>query len=1234
NVNDQYGSIALPDAGFYKFRFGFAEGGGGDWGRVLWDLGGGYQIIDGGSDTDSTANFFVNLTTTPSNVGGNVAVKGNSTVNVDGIAEMGAFTLHGGSTLNIRKVGPTVRDAPLGLASSGTTLDDTTLGTATVDVASDMPFQGGALTLGTINNTLTKTGDGAATFTTVTHPVNGGAFILNANAGDLAITGRMGDDSNSIALAASVAGGAQLSITEPTNNLTGTATVNGGRLVIGGSEGQSALGSSLIVLNGGDLDLNTSPNAVYGDGLVRKRFDQYDGGGFPVDRWALMAAATPTEQVIDTRIDYSAGLDGYTVTWEGYIYVPAAGTYMFQGGSDDEGYLEIDGGSGTWTTLTHTNNSTQNGQIDLAGEGLYKFRFGYAEGNGGDWGVVRWDLGGGYQVIDGGSDTDTATNFFYLVGSAPPYLGNDVDAHASTTINTDIGAILGTLSIDNGVTLTANISRADGGLAFEETVFTNVGTGDVEFVTNGEARLGRLDDGGNTISMVLSGLAFVFDDSTSNAATTTLRVDSGTVVIVGEAGGADPLGGAVLVMMADPSSIIVSSKGGDADIDTNITMNEDTALTVKRAYTGTETGVKVSLTGAIEIADDAVLALATEDGYTLSINTTPTGVGGGIAGSITVADDSLGEIGTGGSTANIPLLSIGARTRFNITTDTALDEDTVVNIGADSYFDIQIGQQDTYFPEFHVGSFGILGGDLTGADFGSGGNQNVYLSEDSVLVVDPDTAAFNPTREEMSDKSILWLGVVDLADVYTNLGDGTTSVYKGVIFSNEWTAPGDFASTLSEGTDASGFGVDLRRNQRFVLGATFDAATGNEVLITGDTKMTIATPLAGTADTFIRRGTAPSPGNPGGLGRETLEFVTTANLVAGVRTMTLENGGMLIDQANDMRRAVNNDSTMNIGSYATLVLNDSIQTGQWNIQENAYVWSNWWGRMVAEKDPLASVNFENGSTFMFAYGEFRHVEHGLPLNKSVNIIVNDGWLGYQEANQIRLGDGAFLATPYNRSHTLNDRSGDRDGTGPSPSGGVFLTDPDGTELDGPTVNSVRIGKANGGELVFELELDLRNNLANGDDSRATLYVGAAPGTEPWLPPDNPPGGGGDATRDWANWAQNPMSGSVVIRSGRAVGDDLVTPQNNWGKGSIIAGDIIIESGTFRLGDNWNQRGDIDVDINGEIITKNGGNFFMTQRPATPMNQLVAGTLGTAHILENGGRADYQLWSTDPGFLTI
>ncbi len=1236
NVNTVAGTIVLAE-GFHKFRFGYAEGGGGDYGRVWWDagLGGAFQFIDSGSDADPNTNFYTtaSLPTMPYVVGGSVVVKGDSTVNVDGVAVIDALTLHGGSTLNVRNAGAAPFPGGIyGFESPTTAIDDTTPGTVTVDVAADMPFRGGALTLGTVNNTLTKTGDGTATFTTVTHPTNGGTFTVNADRGELALTGRLGDDTNSIDLAASVPTGGKLRLADPTNNVTGTATVSGGRLVLAGTDGKSALGTGKIVLNGGNLDLNTVP-LDDGKGLTRNRYDTIPGAAFPYSRWADLETAVPSESVTDYVINYSPNLEGYTVTWEGYIYTAETRTYRFQSGSDDEGWLEIDNGKG-WVLLGHPVVNDKYGQITLDA-GFHKFRFGYAEGGGGDWGHVLWDagLGGAYQIIDSGVDADQGTNYYRMTTIVPAYLGNDVDVTASSTISADNGAILGTLKIDNGVILTTNVTNPMAYVAFETTEFTNVGAGAITFETNGETRLGKILDNGNEIGVIKSGGGALVLDNTevanpSSAAMTTFRVDSGTLAIVGEFGGADPLGGAMLIMDA-PASIVLSSKGGDADIGTTIDINADVALTAKRAYSGTETGVKVNLTGAIDIQAGQVLSLATEDGYALSINTTPTG-----GGSISVADDSVGEIGPGGSTANVPMLSMGARARFNITTATGLDADTVVNIGPDSFFDIQVAQDPGYFPnEINVASFGALGGNLTGVDFGGGaGAQNVFLNEDSVLAVDPAIPAFNPTRAQMGDQAILWVGIVDLAGNYQDLGDagpGSTSVYKGAAISDAWTPFGDFVGTLSEAAGADGFAIGLRRDQQFGTpggaSATFDATAGHEIAITGEAKMIIGAPLAGTADTFVRRGTAPLPYDVsrGTMGKETLEFGPTADLLTGGRTMTVQNGGVYIDQDTDMRRAVSNGSTLNIGPWSGLVLRANPQTGSYNIRAGAddgagnpytsYVYSNAWDRLLGG----AAFTFDNGSFFMYDYDDFRYTEHGLPLDKSVNIIINREWGLNNPNSEIRLGDGALLTAPYNRSWAIYDHFG-------APSKGISLTDPNGDGAD-PTVNSVRIGKpndGNGSEFIFNTKIDLRNNRTVSDASRAHLYIGAAPGTEPWLPSSDVPG-----ASDWASWRQMPLNADVVFRSG-------IVGWNEDGLCDVIAGDITIESGRLRIGDSWDALMDINLDINGEITTKSGGTFFLAQRPATPQAQLLAGTLGTRHILENGGRAEYQLVHTDPGYITM
>jgi len=215
-------------------------------------------------------------------------------------------------------------------------------------------------------------------------------------------------------------------------------------------------------------------------------------------------------------------------------------------------------------------------------------------------------------------------------GAAVAMFPNDVAATASGTIETAGSAVLRSLTLDKGVTLTTLAPNEDF-IGFQQTIFGANGAGNYLFDTPGELRLGQLDDQGQAGLIVLKtgGDALVLNETTlaGDADEVTFQVSDGALGIVGENLGLDPLGGAS-VHVLNPAALVFSSKNGNVDVGTDFDIDAAVTIEARRAYGGTAENVAVALTGAVDVAAGETLTTATADGYTLVLNTTVTGAAG------------------------------------------------------------------------------------------------------------------------------------------------------------------------------------------------------------------------------------------------------------------------------------------------------------------------------------------------------------------------------------------------------------------------------------------------------------------------------------------------------------------------------------------------------------------------------------------------------------------------------
>ena len=102
------------------------------------------------------------------------------------------------------------------------------------------------------------------------------------------------------------------------------------------------------------------------------------------------------------------------------------------------------------------------------------------------------------------------------------------------------------------------------------------------------------------------------------------------------------------------------------------------------------------------------------------------------------------------------------------------DASTVVTLDKSGLLQLVVAQ--TAFPKVNVNAYGILYGDMTGADF-TPSTGNVTLAEDAVYVPTVDAVA-PPTQANTGLGAVVWEGFTSAKSVYTSGNDGT-NIFKG-----------------------------------------------------------------------------------------------------------------------------------------------------------------------------------------------------------------------------------------------------------------------------------------------------------------------------------------------------------------------------------------------------------------------------------------------------------------------
>jgi hypothetical protein len=1206
-LTTNWGTIAgtplFLTAGYHAVDLKWIEQTGGEGVRLLWDLGGTRATLP-------ASNLFIepDLGTTP-DLFNDVVVKGNSTIAATGAANLGNLTMHGGGTLNLPQGDRS------GVSFFSTQLDDTTAGTATFNNAYDVAA--GPLTMGpTTNSTVAKGGAGTLTFDGIT--TNNAAATLNVTQGTLRVTGAIMDSSfNPVVLTGAVGTGGKLQLDDETSLIAfgSVINVNGGELQIHGSGSASALGPGAVNLNGGKLTLDIPGLSLGLQG------DYYKGhGGTNVATDAELATWTIDNTTLDTTINFPSvdgiefradlGWTGYIndikIHWTGLVDIAAEGNVTFFTNSDDGSKLWIDG------TLV-VDNDGSHGMREYSGtifltEGLHDIDLRFAEGGGGAGCILSYTpVGGAKQVIPSG--------VLFSGTAGETFFGNDVNVTASSEIETGGLATMGQLTIDPNATLTIT-GLAMGQVRFTQTNLT--GDGDVAFNAQTTLALGALNDNGFTTTITKTGPGDLVLDETvfaGSAAGTTFRPGSGAIVVVGEFGGLDPLGGAAVEMGSINGSLVLSSKNGDVTVANNISVVGGSLLEAKSAATGTATGVTVSLTGSLNVGAGAILNVDTDNGYVLNIDTAVTG-----GGDMNMLPGGQMLVSGSGSLAGLHGLTVGADSKVTIATGAGLGSSNIIVVEPEGHLDLATTQ--TNLPvaasggSISVQGWGALGKELAGAVYDElSADRNVFLDENAILVLDPSSGV-HPTYADVGNTAKLYLGVTDMSLTYAGLGDNGEgavdiadpayeSVYKGVVFSDKWSNAGNFTGILAGATDsvtgeAAEFEIHLRRSQTFAFNSGAQINSDGVVTVTnrdlpsgaGTPTLTLNGTIAGTVPEIRRIGTAPSGSNPGTMGQTIAAFADQTNIVPSGKALDVANG-MLYINTDNKRGAVANGGVLNMEAGSTLVLEGgrTMTTGTTNMLAGSIVYmsnkSSWGGYFAG----TPTMTLEDGVSVIID-GFDATTATGWPLDVSLNYLLGDNAGNWQGG--LKLGQDAYVVPVRNRTVELRDWTN----TGV---GSLWAITP--LFMDG-SVTQFRVASNAGNELTIRTNIDMRN-LTGDDASRAKLIVGFEPGADPFLPETNS-----------FNY-QRDGNGSVRIRQGD---NNLAGGTTHW------FGDIDVVGGELEFGYNYNPTDHVNYDIlsfdtAGDITVKNTGTLTIQGRYLDAQYQafrmLWDGSLAQNVVIENG-----------------
>ncbi|WP_425619265.1 PA14 domain-containing protein [Anatilimnocola sp. NA78] len=405
---------------------------------------------------------------------------------------------------------------------------------------------------------------------------------------------------------------------------TGTTSVTGGTLQVTASATVNPLGTSNVVLNGGNL---TVAGQLTAGGLLGRYYNITPpniNGNFPevtqpAQIQSLLRSTTSAASAVSNVNFDNAGygnaapfasagftaVDNMVAVWSGKIDLPAGAT-NFNTRSDDGTMLFING------QLIVNNNffqgaTTRSGTFNAPTAGQYDIFVLMYEGAG----------GAGAQAWDGPAGTPGGFAAPIFASQPELALNNNVSVTGSSTITvTDtVGVTLGNLTHTVGTTLG---SAGSGELRFAgQTTYTGSGTATYDVGTGGGDLVfsGQVNDAANNVTIVKQGGGQLILDNTTTGGTENdidgpINVTAGQLAIIGTNGGSNPGDSATINLNTAGVSLVHRSKAGNPTFSNPINVNANANIASYMSPTGAVTNV---ISGAVAIAAGSTLTLQAID---------------------------------------------------------------------------------------------------------------------------------------------------------------------------------------------------------------------------------------------------------------------------------------------------------------------------------------------------------------------------------------------------------------------------------------------------------------------------------------------------------------------------------------------------------------------------------------------------------------------------------------------
>ncbi len=389
------------------------------------------------------------------------------------------------------------------------------------------------------------------------------------------------------------------------NSYGGGTTVNAGTLV---SANSSALSTGTITLNGGTLQVGETPttNGLFGQ--------YYDGaptnfGAVNPDLISLAAFSTkypgtPSFNANTTTggvtvFDFSNSnfgnnapfstqgdnsTDNVAARWSGKIRIDNAGPTSFFTTSDDASMIFIDG-------VQVVNNDFYQGATERSGivnlaAGYHDITILFCEATGGAGVTASYTpFGGSKQLIPNSVLYNTPAS-----GASGFASANPVNVTASSTLDLSLAAPasthnLGALTRIGNTTLTVlGLGRT---LNFAGTTLSGNPGDNIGFDTAADINTGLISDGSSTgLILTKNGAgSLILNNAGNDLNGTTIDLRAGGLRLQGSGAGADPLGGASVLL--NGGSLSLSNPAGGTDFNPALTMVE--SATIERAGNTSDT---------------------------------------------------------------------------------------------------------------------------------------------------------------------------------------------------------------------------------------------------------------------------------------------------------------------------------------------------------------------------------------------------------------------------------------------------------------------------------------------------------------------------------------------------------------------------------------------------------------------------------------------------------------------